>query len=108
MGGTGYRVEDTARYGIRDVTATFLNAGKVKLPAHHQRRNRNFFQSPICNRRIGVHACRGQTESDSVHLVKQLAGFAAHAPFVLKRAVKPETRAYRNGFFKMAASLGVR
>jgi hypothetical protein len=39
MGGTGYRVEDTAGYGIRDVTTTLLNAGKVKFPAHHQCRD---------------------------------------------------------------------
>ncbi|VWC57800.1 hypothetical protein BLA18109_01081 [Burkholderia lata] len=107
MGGTGYRVEDAARYGIRDVTATFLNAGKVKLPAHHQCRDRNFFQSPICNRCIGVHARRGQTESDGVHLVEQLASLAFHARLVLKRAVKPETRAYCNGFVNLAVGFCV-
>ncbi|VWC59578.1 hypothetical protein BLA18112_00787 [Burkholderia lata] len=107
MGGTGYRVEDAARYGIRDVTAAFLNAGKVKLSAHHQGRDRNVFQSPICNRCIGVHACRGQSESDSVHLVEQLASFTVHAPLGLKRAVKPETRAYCNGFVNLAVGFCV-
>lgn len=108
MGGPCYGVEDAARQGIRDVTTALLNAGKVKITAHHQGRDGNFRQAPKCNRSIRVHARRGQTERDSVHLVKQRASLTFHAPFALKRAVEPETRAYCDGFANMAVGLSVR